>query len=129
MRLLREIRERGYTGGYSAVTDFLRETPVCSRIAAKIRHGKPDLRPSRPAGGGGPAAGGQTSWASLRDQAGSAGPGRFRLFRGRVHGHARYQAGGLALYDGARLQPLSLGPVLPEPEAGGCSPLPYRRVR
>jgi hypothetical protein len=24
---------------------------VCSRIAAKIRHGKPDLRPSRPAGG------------------------------------------------------------------------------
>ena len=25
--------------------------PVCSRIAAKIRHDKPDLRPSRPAGG------------------------------------------------------------------------------
>ena len=25
MRLLREIRERGYTGGYSAVTEFLRE--------------------------------------------------------------------------------------------------------
>ncbi len=27
------------------------ETPVCSCIAAKIRHGKPDVRPSRPAGG------------------------------------------------------------------------------
>ena len=28
-----------------------RNIPVCSRSAAKIRHAKPDLRPSRPAGG------------------------------------------------------------------------------
>ena len=34
-RLLREIREQGYDGGYTAVTDFLREVDADAAISAR----------------------------------------------------------------------------------------------
>src|SRR5258706_612281 len=36
-RLLRDIRERGYRGGYTAVTDFLREVRPAPRPSFEVR--------------------------------------------------------------------------------------------
>jgi transposase len=58
-RLLREIQERGYIGGYTALKDFLRT-----------------IRPA-------------AVRAPLRDPTGQTGPGRFRPLPDHLHRHAR----------------------------------------
>ena len=84
-RLLREVREMGYAGGYTRLTDFLRE-----------------VRPPQAAG----------LRAAVRDAARQAGPGRLRRVQGGVHRRAGRRPQGLAVHDGARPQPLALGPLL-----------------
>ena len=46
-RLWRELRERGYAGGYTAVTDFLRDTPA-GADASRSRSASRRRRASRP---------------------------------------------------------------------------------
>ena len=74
-RLLRELRERGYAGGYTAVTDLLRE-----------------LRPPPARRLRGP----------LRDAARRSGPGRLRPLPGDLHRRAGRRPDRLAVLDGAR---------------------------
>jgi transposase len=71
-RLLREIQERGYTGGYTALKDFLRT-----------------IRPA-------------AVRAPLRDRAGQTGPGRLRPLPDHLHRHARSGADRLVVLPGAR---------------------------
>ena len=61
--------------------------------------------------------------------AGQAGAGRLRPVQGRVHRRARRRAHPLAVHDGARPQPLALGPVLRHPGSADRPALPHRRLR
>ena len=75
-RLLRELKERGYTGGYTAVTDFLRDVRPAADAAFEVCF---ETVPRR------------------------AGPGGFRSVPGGVHRRARHAADRLAVLHGPRL--------------------------
>ena len=101
-RLFRELKERGYQGGYTAVTDALR-----------------DLRP--------PAA--PRVRGPLRDAARRPGAGRLRPVPGGVRRRAGGDPDRLAVLPGARLQPPALGPLRPAPGPADRAALPPRRLR
>ena len=96
---LPELRERGFTGGYTAVTDFLRE----------IRPAVPPL------------------FEALRDAARPAGPGRLRPLPGRLRRRAAASQRGLAVLHGARPQPLALGTLRRPPGPADGAALPHAR--
>jgi hypothetical protein len=101
-RLLREIKELGYAGGYTAVTDFLREGA---------------------AGAGGAIRG------PLRDPAGGTGTSRFCPLRGDLRRRARRGAESLAVLAGARLQPADLGTLCRPPRPANGAALPHGCLR
>ena len=101
MRLLREIKERGYTGGYSAVTDFLREVRP---PAVKLHERRYETKPGQQA---------QVDFAYFEvELTDTPGTRQVIWLFTMVFGYSRYL----------------WGRVLPEPEAGGRPSLPHRRV-
>ena len=96
-----EIKERGYYGGYSAVTD------CCANF------GRPQRRTSKSA-----------SRRRLANRRRSTSPGSMSSSP-----TSRRQAHRLALLDGARLFPADLGALRPPPGSAERPALPYRRLR
>ena len=76
-----------------------------------------------------PAAKGAGLRAPLRDRRRQAGAGRLRPVPGGVHRRARRRAHPVAVHDGARPQPLALGPVLRDAGSADRPALPHRRLR
>ena len=101
-RLYREIGGLGYRGGYTTVTDYLR----------RIR---PALRPPFE--------------RRLETAPPPPGPGGCCRVPGRVYRPARHAPPGVAVRPGAGPQPLAVGALLPQPEAGHRAALPRAGVR
>src|SRR4051812_25430902 len=100
VRLLREVRERGYAGGVTQLNDFLRaiRPPVVAPFEVRF----------------------ETPWLP--------GAGRLRALHGRVHRAARRTAPRLALCHGARPQPIPLGGVRAAPGSGHRAALSHARL-
>src|ERR1700730_2353214 len=101
VRLWREVKERGYAGGYSVLRD-------CARPAAAAHH---------------------RFRSALRKAAWRASASRLRPFRGEVCRRSRRQARRLAVFHGARLLPAYLGPLRRSPGPAERPALSYRRSR
>ena len=102
-RLWRELKERGYQGGYSAVTDALRE-----------------LRPPR----------GAAFEVRFETAARAAGPGRLRPLPGGVRRRARACTRIVWLFSLVLgHSPPDLGPLRPAPGPADRAALPRRRLR
>jgi hypothetical protein len=112
-RLLREVKQPGYTGGYSALTSFLREVRPPSVQLYERRFETP------------PGQQGQVDFAYFEVEFTDAPGVKQAVWLFTPCG----AVGPRTPHGGARLQPFSLGPVLPEPEARHSVALPYRRVR
>ncbi len=116
-RLLREIRDLGYTGCYSIVTDVLRAARPPRRKVFERRFETP---PGRQA---------QVDFVQFRveftdreeDQRASQWEDRRR-----TGGRA---SSDMTVHDGARAQPLALGAVLRHPGSADRDAQPYRRLR
>ena len=101
-RLHREIRERGYCGGYTAVTDLLRDVrPPAARRCFEVRF----------------------------ETGRRTGAGRLRAFPDRVHRRAGRDPDRLAVLAGARPQPDDVGPLRAAPGHADPAALPYRGLR
>src|SRR5215467_943599 len=100
-RLHRELRELGYTGGYSILTNFLR-----------------DIRPTEPAVRG-----------ALRDAARPSGTGRFRPLPHGVHRRAGDGEDPLVVLARAGPQSHAVGPLRAAPGPADTAALSGRRVR
>ena len=101
-RLFRELTERGYQGGYTAVTDALRDLRPPAAPPFEVRFETP------------PGDQAQVDFAPV--------PGGLRR-------RAGDDPDRLAILPGARLQPPALGPLRPAPGPADGAALPPRRLR